>query len=78
MLPLDVLKSDFKVAERLKTTPVLMLNGNQDGILPYKLVETSAEFFKRNGFWGHLERVYGQGHEICNEYMDKFGFFLAD
>jgi len=58
---MDLLKNE--ATEESKGTPVLLLHGNQDEIIPIKASQKAYDFLKQRGHLVHLER-YDAAHKI--------------
>lgn len=58
---IDILKTD--ATEQSKGTPVLLLHGNRDEIIPSKASEKAFDFFEKRGNPVHLD-IYNAGHKI--------------
>lgn len=74
-LPLHTaLPTEFAPANQ--ATPVLMMHGTVDAVVPHGMGMASAELLQESGFnlaW----QEYPMGHQVCAEQIDDIGQWLA-
>lgn len=60
-----------------KTTPILIMHGNRDPIVPLQLGEEAMHEFKKQGFEPEF-KVFNMEHSVCPEQISLIGKWLND
>lgn len=73
-LPVETTVASEAHAENLKT-PILLIHGSMDPVVPYAMGKGSYELLKKLGY-GVEWREYPMQHQVCLEEIEHIGAFL--